>query len=417
MIMKSLFAVLAAPVLLTHALSIRWGGGGGKTNDTGPSNTTTVNDTAILNYALAIENLQSAFYNQSLSQFDEQAFNDSGFSPSVRTGFVNIGQNKQIHAALINNTLGSNATQPCNYSFPVTNVTSFTALSQLIENIGVSAYIGVMQNITNTTFITVASSILATDARYASWVASVNGVEPWDGAFDVPLSPRQVITLAAPYVTSCPPSNITQPFTPFPSLVISPGTAGSNVTFSFTSPTPSNDSTTNATLFGAFFQELTPVFVPLSTDDNSVTVPSNLTGLVYVAVTNSSSTVSDDTIVAGPTVLNLTRPVEGTIGNGTVPAPVPVPETTTEATSATETSATETATETATTAETTPPPETTTATETTATSEFTDTATDTATPTEETTPTEESTPTETETQTETTPTEEATPTATETVTA
>lgn len=51
---------------------------------------------------------------------------------------------------------------------------------------GTSAYIGSVQNITNKTFSTAAASILATNARFATWVASsVNGVEPWDGAFDV----------------------------------------------------------------------------------------------------------------------------------------------------------------------------------------------------------------------------------------
>lgn len=73
-------------------------------------------DTAILNYALAIENLENAFYTQALAKFDEQAFNQSGYPPSTRAGYVTISQHEQAHVALISQTLGENTTQPCNYT-------------------------------------------------------------------------------------------------------------------------------------------------------------------------------------------------------------------------------------------------------------------------------------------------------------
>jgi hypothetical protein len=81
-----------------------------------PSLTSCLTDTDFLNYALALENLENAFYTQALAMFDEQAFNQSGFPPSTRARYVMISEHEQAHVALLNQTLGGNATQPCNYT-------------------------------------------------------------------------------------------------------------------------------------------------------------------------------------------------------------------------------------------------------------------------------------------------------------
>ncbi|GLB45119.1 putative ferritin-like domain containing protein [Lyophyllum shimeji] len=96
-------------------------------------------DTQILNYALNLTDLQNAFYSQSLSKFDTQSFNSSGYGPFVRTGFVQIGQNKASQAALLGSILGANATASCTYNFSqVSNTADFTEGSQIVENIGES---------------------------------------------------------------------------------------------------------------------------------------------------------------------------------------------------------------------------------------------------------------------------------------
>jgi hypothetical protein len=98
---------------------------------------------------------------------------------------------------------------------PYNDVLSFAALSQVLEGVGefnlchlvqrymfnfeslfffffstgASAYTGAAASIVTPAYLTVAASILSTEARHASWVASaVNRNTPWSGPFEVSLA-------------------------------------------------------------------------------------------------------------------------------------------------------------------------------------------------------------------------------------
>ncbi|PPQ76187.1 hypothetical protein CVT26_009361 [Gymnopilus dilepis] len=258
-----------------------------------------VDDITVLNFALTLEHLENAFYQGALAQFDAKAFTDAGLPPFARGRFLQIADHEKTHVQFLSSNLGAQATQPCNYSFPYTDPKSFTALSQVLEGVGTSAYAGAAQLISNKTYLTVAATILSTEARHASWIAAaVNKFGGWSGPFDVPLGLKQVFSLAAPFITSCPSSNPVLPVKAFPTLTIANPVSGqsSAVSVSKSSQTPTHI---------AFFTGLDKVFVPI--ENGQVAVPQNLSGQVYAVATASATDASDEAVVAGPAILLFER--------------------------------------------------------------------------------------------------------------
>ena len=110
---------------------------------------------------------------------------------------------------------------------------------------------------------------------------------------------NQVYTLAASFITSCPSTNPALPVKAFPSLTFAPSgpTPGSSIALSFNSTDISSDTP----LYAAFFTGLSQEFVLIT--DGNVTIPNDLRGQVYVVVSNNETMANDDTIVAGPAIL------------------------------------------------------------------------------------------------------------------
>ncbi|KAG6852414.1 hypothetical protein C0991_012254 [Blastosporella zonata] len=289
----------------------------------GGGNVTNQQDIDNLNFALALANLQNAFYKQNLGNLNQGAFNASGFGGDVRNNFDQISQNHQAQVNLLAQTLGACATPYCSYDFHVTNATNFTATAQVIEDIGTSAYVGSIGNLTNSTLQIWAASILSSNARAASYAAFVNGQSPVSGPFDPPLTPQEVTTLTSPYIVSCPP-NSTNPFHPGQNLaIVQESNNQAHFVFSNASTVPGQQ------LFAVYHQGLGKTIVPL--DSNNVAViPANTSGITFAEITNSSTEADDENIVAGPSYLII--PVANG-SNGTVP--VEGPTTTFESSSAT----------------------------------------------------------------------------------
>ncbi|KAG6877865.1 hypothetical protein C0993_003071 [Termitomyces sp. T159_Od127] len=303
--------LVTLPVVLTSANFLQtWQNeNSGNPAATG-GNVTDQNDVNAMNYLLSVANLQNAFYKQNLEFLDENAFNSSGYGPETRNNYAQIQQNKQAQVDLLAQTLGTQATPFCSYDFHVTNASNFTAASQVVESIGTSAYVGSIADISNSTLQTWAASILASNARTAAYTASVNGNQPFNGPFETPLSPQEVTTLSSPYIISCPP-NSTNIYQPGRNLTITQ--SGNDLQFVF-----DNSSTGGQPLFAVFRQGLKSTFVPIN--DGIAPIPANSSGIIFAEVTNSSTLADENTIVAGPSFLNI--PVaNGT--NGTVPATGP----------------------------------------------------------------------------------------------
>ncbi|KZS87906.1 hypothetical protein SISNIDRAFT_418906 [Sistotremastrum niveocremeum HHB9708] len=252
--------------------------------------------TDILQYALTLEHLEAAFYSQYLDQFDAAAFEKDGYAPWVRGRFEQIAQHEATHVSFLSSALGDAATKACTYKFPVTDPKSFVALSQILEGVGVTAYLGAAQFLT-ADLVPVAGSILTTEARHAAWVGSaVSQGTPWSGAFDTPQTLDEVYSLASSFITGCPSSNPALPVKAFPALTVGPAApaAGSSVTLTFDGAADGQ--------FLALMTGLTPKFVPISS--GKATLPAGLQGTVYAVVSKNGTAVSDEDTVAGPAILS-----------------------------------------------------------------------------------------------------------------
>jgi len=254
-------------------------------------------DTTILQYALTLEHLENAFYSGALKKYNNRAFEKAGFPSWVRGRFEQISMHEQQHVTFLEGVLGSVATKPCQYNFPYHDPKSFAALSQVLEGVGVTAYLGAANLISNPEYLTAAGSILTTEARHAAWVASaVNKGPAWSGPFDVPLDFNQVYSLAAPFIVagSCPSSNPSLPVKAFPGLTYTPASPAPGQTITLTFPS------TSGSTYLALYTGLNVNYYPIT--NGKVQLPKGLDGTVYGVVTTSGSSVSDDNTVAGPAV-------------------------------------------------------------------------------------------------------------------
>ncbi|THH12067.1 hypothetical protein EW145_g236 [Phellinidium pouzarii] len=254
--------------------------------------------TQILQYALTLEHLENSFYSGALAKFDEAAFEMDGFESWVRGRVAQIGQHESEHVQFLTGALGADTVAACDYSFPYTDPKSFLALSQVLEGVGTSAYLGAAQFLPDPSVLTAAGSILSTEARHDAWISSaVNKAAPWSGSFDTPLDQNQVFTLASSFITACPAANPALPFTAFPALSVDPASPepGSSVQLSY------NDS--SDARFLTLFSGLNTTFLPIS-NDKKVTLPGGLQGTVYAIVSSNDKNATDNSTIAGPIILN-----------------------------------------------------------------------------------------------------------------
>lgn len=181
------------------------------------------------------------------------------------------------------------------------------ATALVLENVGVSAYLGGGPLITDKSILGTAASILTIEARHqtALRIASKSAAVPQP--FDTALSPKQVFSLAAPFIQSCPEgSNLI--LTAFPTLAAAGGVGATAVAAGQTLQLQS-DATAQAT-FCAFTTGGLPggtVFTAFAAATGCV-VPGNLAGVVYVNLASAgplTGALTDDIILAGPMVMQV----------------------------------------------------------------------------------------------------------------
>ena len=151
-------------------------------------------DVNILNFALTLEYLEAAFYNE--------AVRNAGLHGREYTLANVVRRHENEHVAFLRRALGSKAVAKPTFNFGATthSKAKFLATAFALENEGVAAYSGQGPRIKTVAYVEAAISILTIEARHASAFAMIQnriggpeGIAP-SGAFDKPKSMSQVLS-------------------------------------------------------------------------------------------------------------------------------------------------------------------------------------------------------------------------------
>jgi Ferritin-like domain len=157
-------------------------------------------DIAILNYALTLEYLERAFYNEATSM---GAIKDPKLVEYLKVTTVD----ERAHVAFLKKALGSKAVAEPKFDFQGVpgDQAKFAATAYVLENTGVHAYLGQAGNIKTPAYLLAAASIMTIEARHSGAIASIIGkpISP-DGPFDEGYTAAEVLTAvkATGFITS-----------------------------------------------------------------------------------------------------------------------------------------------------------------------------------------------------------------------
>ncbi|WVO24090.1 uncharacterized protein IAS62_005454 [Cryptococcus decagattii] len=192
-------------------------------------------------------------------------------------------KNGGYHDWLLSAALGNNSVAACQYKFPYTDIASFISLAAGIENIGVWAYAGANQYITDPTYRSVTATILPVEARH-------------QGFFQGPVMLSNDWT-AAQLITSCPSFNAMLPVKASKPLL-----NGGSPIFA-----AAGGATISLTYDGAGDNQSLAVYNGLGSTmiaihNGNVNLPQGLQGYSYLIVTTAadSASVNTSNTVAGP---------------------------------------------------------------------------------------------------------------------
>ncbi|KAF4420512.1 hypothetical protein F53441_14390 [Fusarium austroafricanum] len=271
-----------------------------------------INDGVILNYALTLEHLEDNFYRQGLSNFTEKDFADAGYDSTFYNNIKKVSSDETDHVSFITKALkaaGVTPVQECTYSFGVTDVKTFLATASILEGVGVSAYLGAAADIMSKTYLTAAGSILTVEARHSSYIRAGLKQVPFAQPFDAPLSYNEVYSLASGFITGCPKDNPALPVKAFPKLMAAASDdeikTGSMVTLQ--TPGYTLEGNDGQKVYAAFIAVTGPTFVEAKAVDGGfeVEIPEGFAGQTYVVLTGCKDVVSDDTVAAGPAIIEI----------------------------------------------------------------------------------------------------------------
>ena len=153
-------------------------------------------DVRILNYALALEYLESSFYNESTKH--NVARGDKQLSAFLKTAT----KDENAHVKFLKSALkGAHIPEPkFKFGNATSNKKAFAESAYVFENTGVHAYLGQAGNIKNPAYLLAAASIVTVEARHSGAIGLYLGKAIAPKPFDTGLPASAVIKAVAPYI-------------------------------------------------------------------------------------------------------------------------------------------------------------------------------------------------------------------------
>jgi Ferritin-like domain len=127
-------------------------------------------DTAILNYAYALEQLEAAFYTQVI------ATPYTGITVSEKAMLTDIRDHEICHREFFKAALGTGAIASLSVDFSKIDFTSRASVlgaAKAFEDTGVQAYDGVGYMIKSADYLTLAGKIVSVEARHAAYIRNL----------------------------------------------------------------------------------------------------------------------------------------------------------------------------------------------------------------------------------------------------
>jgi len=154
-------------------------------------------DIDILNFALTLEYLESAFYMQAVAE--------AKLDPEATELVDLINKDEAEHVSALKATISDQGGTPVeapgvDFGNAFANQDSFLELAQTFEDTGVSAYNGAGPAFKSKELLATAGTIVQIEARHAAAIRLLNGETPAPESFDPTLDMAQVLKAVDPFV-------------------------------------------------------------------------------------------------------------------------------------------------------------------------------------------------------------------------
>lgn len=151
-------------------------------------------DVSILNFALTLEYLEDTFY--------KRALRDANLQGDVLRVTRVVSDHESTHVRFLKSTLGRAAARKPRFDFgeATSNPETFLDTAQVLEDTGVTAYLGQVRRVKQKAVLTAAGTIATVEARHAAFIRELNGNSFAPRAFDRPARGTAIKRAVDPFI-------------------------------------------------------------------------------------------------------------------------------------------------------------------------------------------------------------------------